>query len=137
MKKTAAFFLKLIGFGLNAAMMIHIILQWMQGAAWPKLLALFVIYFIPMMGVMKLRERILYPPAKKPSERRQKGRQAATVPQTAAPMPEAPQRPPERRIANPPTIGQAQPALAPQSASMTPELRRFVVEGEEQIQENN
>lgn len=137
MKKVLVNLVMFVAVLINIAGAAHVFLYWMGEMPTQTIIATVVLYAIPLILLLRLRAYIESPPARKPKERRQKVQQAAPVPQAPAPMPSAPQRPPERRIANPPTVGQVQPALAPQRASMTPELRRFVVKGESVIAENS
>lgn len=132
MRTLLAGLIYLIGLGLNIAMVVHIFTSWMAGAAPLTLFAIFAAYFVPMWVLLEGRKRLKTPRA--PRQRPNKPQGAAHTPQAPEPIPAAPQRPQQRAIAVPPTIGQANPVLAPQAASMSPLLRRFVIEGEQQIQ---
>lgn len=121
----------LIGLGLNIAMVVHIFTSWMASALPVTLVAIFAVYFVPMLVLLEGRKRLKTPRA--PSQRPKKPQGAARAPQVPDPLPAAPQRPQQRAIAVPPTIGQANPFLAPRAASMSPQLRRLVSEGDAEI----
>ena len=114
-------------------------LYWMGEMPTQTIVATVALYAIPAAILGRLHHVILNP-APKREKRQRKPKQAPQVVQAPAPLPVAPvaaQAAPQRRIATPPTIGQATPALGAQGASMAPELRRFVIEGEREIQSYN
>ena len=114
---------------LNFVMWGHLYVAWMAGAASGRLVLMFFAYVIPICAMLSLRSRL-----REAQPRPTKARTTPIRQIRQESLPDAPQRPLERRFAVPPTVKVpiAEASVVP--SSMPDRLRRFICDGMQHIE---
>jgi len=114
---------------LNFVMWGHLYVAWMAGAASGRLVLMFFAYVIPICAMLSLRSRL-----REAQPRPTKARTTPIRQIRQESLPDAPQRPQERRFAVPPMVRAPIAQTAAVQSSMPKRLRQFVVLGQQKIE---